>query len=161
MDVYTGCMNENAPSRFEYGNGRGVPCLCANLRRATRAVTRVYENEFRQVGFTGATQFHVLAMVARAGPVRQQDLGKLIDLDETTVVRTLKPLFQKEWLASKEGQDRREKWINLTGAGKRQLEQARPAWEKAQARIRAALPSGLWETLMGSLPKVAEAGQAA
>ncbi|HEY1787786.1 MAG TPA: hypothetical protein VGJ73_06500, partial [Verrucomicrobiae bacterium] len=52
-----------------------TPCFCANLRRATRAVTRIYEEEFRSAGFTGATQYHVLTALKRTGPVRQQELG--------------------------------------------------------------------------------------
>jgi DNA-binding MarR family transcriptional regulator len=121
-------------------------------------VTRIYEEEYRHVGFTGATQFQVLVSVSQAGSVRQQQLGALLDLDETTVARTLKPLFEKGWLAHDKGEDRREKWITLTGAGRKQIDRARPAWEKAQARMRKALPKGLWELLIESLPKVAESG---
>lgn len=132
------------------------PCFCANLRRASRAVTRVYEEEFRSTGFTGATQYHVLGAVRRSGAVRQRDLGTLLDLDETTVTRTLKPIFEKGWLEHEEGRDRREKWITLTTAGRQQFERARPAWERAQARIKQALPKELCESLLESMPKIAE-----
>jgi DNA-binding MarR family transcriptional regulator len=131
-------------------------CLCANLRRATRAVTHVYEEEFRRAGFTGATQFHVLRVVAQAGSLRQGDLGVLLDLDKTTITRTLKPLFQKGWLAQKAGKDGREKWVKLTRAGEQQIRHARPAWEQAQARMREALPAGMWDLFMESLPKLAD-----
>jgi DNA-binding MarR family transcriptional regulator len=136
-------------------------CFCSNLRRATRAVTRVYEEEFRSVGFTGSTQFHVLSAVNRKGSIRQRDLGQTLDVDETTIARTLQPLFQKGWLTHAEGDDRREKWIATTEAGKKQIEQARPAWERAQTRIKKVLPANVWEALMESLPKVAQLSEGA
>ncbi len=156
MDVYTCVMNEHAFAKAQHERPLVTPCLCANLRRASRAVTRIYEEEFRGAGFTGATQFHVLKSVNKAGSIRQQDLSGLLDLDETTVARTVKPLFEKGWLRQEQGKDRREKWIALTDAGGKQLERSKPAWERAQARMRNALPKGTWESLMESLPKVAE-----
>ena len=137
------------------------PCFCANLRRASRAITRVYEEEFRNTGFTGSTQYHVLGVVERSGAVRQRDLGTLLDLDETTVTRTLKPLFEKGWLEHEEGKDRREKWITLTAGGRQQLEHGRPAWNRAQGRIKRALPKGMWESMLESMPKIAELSESA
>src|ERR1700679_3376191 len=59
-------------------------CFCGNLRRATRTVTRVYEEEFRSVGFTGSTQYTVLRTVGRAETMCQRDLGRILGVDETT-----------------------------------------------------------------------------
>jgi DNA-binding MarR family transcriptional regulator len=154
-------MHARAASKIDLAKPLNSPCFCANLRRATRAVTRVYEEEFRGVGFTGATQYHVLTVLGRTGSVRQQDLGVLLDIDETTVARTLRPLFQMGWLGHQEGKDRREKWITLTASGRQQLERARPAWERAQARMRKVLPAGMWDSLIDSLPKIAECGEGA
>jgi DNA-binding MarR family transcriptional regulator len=136
-------------------------CFCGNLRRATRTVTRVYEEEFRGVGFTGSTQYTVLRTLARAGTMCQRDLGKSLGVDETTLTRTLKPLFLKGWVVLKEGSDRREKIISLSKSGHRQIELALPAWSRAQARIRKVLPAGLWASLMEALPLVAKAGEGA
>jgi DNA-binding MarR family transcriptional regulator len=113
------------------------------------------------VGFTGSTQFHVLSAVNRKGSIRQRDLGQTLDVDETTIARTLLPLFQKGWLTHAEGDDRREKWIAATEAGKKQIEQARPAWERAQTRIKKVLPAEVWKSMMESLPKVAQLSEGA
>lgn len=154
-------MSVRASSKPACEKPLSSPCFCANLRRASRAVTRIYEEEFRSAGFTGATQYHVLRALKRTGSVRQQDLGRLLDIDETTIVRTLKPLFQKGWLGHEAGMDRREKWITLTPAGRHQIERARPAWERAQARLRSVLPEPIWDSLLESLPKVAELSERA
>ncbi len=154
-------MNAPASYKLDFAKPVRTPCFCANLRRASRAVTRVYEEEFRSAGFTGATQYHVLTVLGRAGSVRQQDLGVLLDLDETTIARTLKPLFQKGWLQHEEGKDRREKWITLAPSGRQQLEHARPAWDRAQTRLKKVLPAGMWDLLIESLPTLAECGERA
>ena len=156
MHVYTSNMKNRSGFEAAFRGPLGSPCFCTNLRRASRAVTRVYEEEFRSAGFTGATQYHVLRVVGQSGSIRQRDLGVLLDIDETTVARTLKPLFEKAWLGHQEGKDRREKWIALSAAGRKQLEYARPAWDRAQDRIKRALPKGMWDWLMDSLPKIAD-----
>jgi DNA-binding MarR family transcriptional regulator len=154
-------MKARPSSKPDIAKPLSTPCFCANLRRASRSVTRVYEEEFRSVGFTGATQYQVLTVLGRSGSVRQQDLGVLLDLDETTIARTLKPLFQKDWLRHEEGKDRREKWITLTPKGRQQLERARPAWDRAQSRLKKVLPVGMWDSLIESLPMLAECGERA
>jgi len=137
------------------------PCFCGNLRRATRTVTRVYEEEFRGVGFTGSTQYTLLRVLAGSAGMRQRDLGESLGIDETTLTRTLRPLLEKGWLDLREGNDRREKLISLTKSGRRQTQLALPAWERAQARIKKVLPAGLWEALMEALPQVARASERA
>jgi DNA-binding MarR family transcriptional regulator len=154
--MYMQLMNERDCAGAGGEKPLSTGCLCANLRRASRAVTRVYEEEFRKAGFTGATQFHVLRVVKRAGSLRQGNLGVLLDLDKTTVTRTLKPLFEKGWLALKAGEDGRERWVALTEAGAKQIERGRPAWDKAQARMKEALPRGMWDVFIETLPKLAE-----
>ena len=136
-------------------------CFCQNLRRTTRAVTRVYEEEFRTVGFTGATQYSVLSAIGRMESVRQADLSEALDLDETTVTRTLKPLLDKGWITQTEGEDRREKWVALTKAGKEQILRAKPAWERAQSRLKSVLPPGVWDVMLETLPEVARLTESA
>jgi DNA-binding MarR family transcriptional regulator len=78
-------------------------------------------------------------------------------IDETTLTRSLRPLEKGGWVALRAGADRREKLVAITGAGKTKLEQARPAWSKAQERMRRALPGKTWETLFSTLPGVVQA----
>ena len=138
-----------------------MACFCGNLRRTSRMVTRVYEEEFRSVGFTGSTQYGVLRALNRTGATRQRDLGESLAIDEATLSRTLKPLLKKGWVQLGAGSDRREKMISLTKSGRQQVEIGLPAWERAQERIKQALPAGLWDAMMTSLPEVARATRTA
>jgi DNA-binding MarR family transcriptional regulator len=138
----------------------GTPCLCNALRRASRAVSRLYEQELRGVGLR-TTQYSLLSLLHRSGEVRQGDLGPLTVLDETSLTRALPPLVDRGWVAVREGKDRRERLVSITAAGTAQLVKARPAWERAQGRLRSALPAGVWENLMDVLPELTRLTDAA
>jgi DNA-binding MarR family transcriptional regulator len=131
-----------------------TPCFCNALRRASRAVSRLYDEELRGTGLR-TTQYSLLSLLGRVGEVRQGDLSGQTLLDETTLTRALRPLVAGGWVAVRAGEDRREKWVTITEAGTAKLEQARPAWERAQQRMRSLLPEGVWHELMAVLPDVA------
>lgn len=115
-----------------------LPCACANLRRATRAVSQLYAQEFRPTGLEG-TQFSLLMVLSRAGETTQSRLAEMLAIDSTTLTRTLAPLRRKGWVRGTPGADRRERRLQLTPAGRRQLQRALPHWERAQQRLRQAL----------------------
>ena len=138
----------------EHNKPASTPCLCNALRQASRAVSRLYDEELRGVGLR-TTQFSLLRILARAGEVRQGDLGGLTHLEETTMTRNLRPLVAAGWISVRSGEDRREKLVRITDAGTAKLEEARAAWERAQARMQALLPEKAWQGLLAILPEVA------
>jgi len=129
-------------------------CFCAALRRASRAVSRLYDEELRSTGLR-TTQYSLLSRLDRAGEVRQRELSGQTLLEETSLTRALRPLVASGWVAVRAGEDRREKWVAITGAGAAKLAEARPAWERAQQRMQALLPEEVWQELMAALPEVA------
>ena len=131
-----------------------VPCLCYALRQASRAVSRLYDEELRGIGLR-TTQYSLLQALRRSGEVRQRDLADLSLHDETSLTRSLRPLVDAGWVAVRTGEDRREKWLKITAGGVAKLDEARPAWERAQARIQALLPEGTCQDLLAILPEVA------
>src|SRR5213080_2504071 len=73
-----------------------LPCACANMRRAARAVTQLYDAALRPSGLR-ITQFTLLRALARAGgPMTQDALGELLAVDSTTLSRTLRQLERSE-----------------------------------------------------------------
>lgn len=129
-----------------------LPCACAELRRAARAVTRLYDAALRPTGLRG-TQFTLLQALGFAGnPLRQGVLGEILALDITTLSRTLRPLEEAKWIRSFAGADSRERYIELTPQGRRVLERATPAWESAQHRLKETLGPRDWDAL-GRLTK--------
>jgi DNA-binding MarR family transcriptional regulator len=132
-----------------------TPCLCGALRQASRAVSRLYDEELRGAGLR-TTQYSLLCVLARVGPVRQGDLSALTSLDETTLTRNLRPLLDAQWIAIRSGDDRREKLVTITNAGTAKLAEAHPAWERAQKRMEALLPEGAWQRILAILPEIAK-----
>lgn len=121
-------------------------CACGNLRRASRAVTQLYDDALRADGLR-STQFTLLQVLARRGAVTQGALGDTLASDSTTLSRTLAPLERARWIRSFPGGDRRERYLELTPAGRRLLERATPAWEEAQQRLREGLGERQWRAL--------------
>ncbi len=119
-------------------------------------MTRIYDAELRGTGLR-STQHSLLRLLGRVGEVRQGDLGEMASLDETTLTRNLRPLQKSGWVTIRAGADRREKLVAITEAGKEKVEQARPAWSRAQERMRRALPDGTWDSLFAALPDVTKA----
>jgi DNA-binding MarR family transcriptional regulator len=113
----------------------------------------LYDEELRSVGLR-TTQYSLLRRLSSAGEVRQRDLSGVTSLDETTLTRNLRPLIDAGWVAIRPGEDRREKLIHLTDAGAAKLHEARPAWERAQERLRSRLPKGTWSNLLDLLPEL-------
>ena len=131
-----------------------TPCLCNALRQASRAVSRLYDEELRGAGLR-TTQYSLLGHLSHAGEVRQRDLGGMTSLDETTLTRNLRPLIDSGWVAIGSGEDRREKLVRLTKAGAAKLRNARPAWARAQKRMRSRLADGAWSSLLAAIPDLA------
>src|ERR1700758_2644659 len=100
-----------------------TPCLCDALRQATRAVSRLYDEELREVGLR-TTQYSLLAWLRTTGEARQRDIEALTSLDQSTLSRNLRPLVDAGWVAIRPGADRRERLIRLTDAGAAQPREA-------------------------------------
>src|SRR5580704_12049403 len=133
-----------------------LPCACANLRRADRAVSQFYDAALRPSGLR-FTQFTLLQALTLASGISQKQLGELLQIDSTTLTRTLAPLRKKGWLRSATATDRRELRLSLTAAGKREYERALPDWRRAQAGLRRALGKQDWDHLIDTAVRTAGA----
>ncbi len=108
---------------------RGCHCLAA--RRHARAITRLFEEKLRPHGLR-ATQFSVLAALALKAPTPVKELAETLGLERTTLTRIGALLERNGWVSTAQSEDARERPFRLTGAGRRKLESAFPAWKEAQ-----------------------------
>jgi DNA-binding MarR family transcriptional regulator len=137
-----------------------LPCACASLRRASRALTQLYDEAVRPYGLR-VTQFTVLQVLDRVGEIGQGRLGEILAMDSTSLSRTLRLLEQSAWIGVSPGEDRRERRIRLTAKGRDQLARAVPAWSEVQRRLQTVLGRPRWTNLFGVLDQVTEAVQRA
>lgn len=124
-----------------------LPCMCGNFRRTARALSQMYEGAIRPFGLR-STQHTILQALSRTGEVTQQQLGRILAMDSTSLTRTLAVMLREGWLTQRRGEDRRERWIGLAPAGEKLLNTVTPAWEKVQARLRRELGPQAWNDLM-------------
>jgi DNA-binding MarR family transcriptional regulator len=130
--------------------------MCANLRRASRALSQRYEDALRRAGLR-ATQFTILQALSLAGEVTQGELGQMLAMDSTSLTRTLGLMSRRGWIEKRRGEDRREWRIRLSEAGKAQLKRALPQWQRVQTQLRTQLGHELWENLMRMTNEVTNA----
>jgi DNA-binding MarR family transcriptional regulator len=137
-----------------------LPCACQSLRRLSRVVTRIYDQELRRASIE-ITQFGLLTALAAVGEANQKRLSAGFAMDSTTLTRTLGLLRKQGWVRAQRGKDRRERLFSLTRAGKRQLAMAQPYWERAERRLRKELGDAGWKKMKEMISRMTEAGMRA
>jgi len=136
-----------------------LPCACASLRRAARAVTSAYTLEMRGTGLN-PTKFTLLWMLDRNGPSTQKTLAELLAIDSATLTRTLAPLARKGWIRAERGEDRRQIRWEITPTGLRRMVTGSHAWKRAQQRVRDRVGSDRWARLLNDLAVITGAAHA-
>jgi len=137
-----------------------LPCACQNLRRATRIVTRIYDQELKKARLE-ITQFGLLTALAAIGEVNQKRLSGGFAMESTTLTRTLDRMQKRNWISVKPGADKREHVFSLTPAGKRQIARAKPRWELAESRFRNELGEIGWKDMREAVSLVTKGALAA
>lgn len=136
-------------------------CYCTQFRRASNALTRVYDDALRPIGLR-ITQLSVLRALARLGQATSTQLAAELSLDRTTISRNVKLLVDSNWIDVVEAQDRRERVMSLNQAGLKMIANATPYWKKAQQSVeRSAHPymaSEAQHGLLNALESVQQAG---
>ena len=126
------------------------PCACGRLRRATRALTQLYDDAMAPAGLR-VTQFSLLRTLARDGALRISDLAARQLLDRTALSRNLDPLVEHGFVEVLKGYDARTREVALTRAGSRVLERAEPHWARAQKMVAEWLGPAKLEALIATL----------
>jgi DNA-binding MarR family transcriptional regulator len=106
-------------------------CACFDLRKATRAVSRLYDDCLRPSSLN-ITQYSLLRVIEGEPQISVSTLGRYMVMDRTSVTRALVPLERDGLVRSDAGSDKRTRIVSLTKKGAKLLANARPRWENAQ-----------------------------
>src|SRR6201997_3917400 len=106
-------------------------CIAVRLRPLNRVVTNFYDDALRPLGLK-VSQLNILIVTAKLGLARPAQVCDILQLDVSTLSRNVKPLQAHGWLEVVPEEDARAQPFRLTAQGKRLVEKAIPAWEKAQ-----------------------------
>jgi DNA-binding MarR family transcriptional regulator len=128
-------------------------CACFNLRKATRAVTQLYDKALAPSTLR-VTQFTLLVALSRTEQLTLSQVAEHLVMDRTTLARNLTPLERDGLVTIRRGPDRRERYMHLTLRGHRALEQALPLWRQAQAQVERSVGHRAWSALHEGLQEL-------
>ncbi len=132
----------------------GENCSCLAARKATRAVTQLYDKHLSKVGLR-ITQFTLLNAIRALDEIPIHMLATELVMDRTTLTRNLKPLVKAGWVDSTpSAKDARVRNLSLTTQGQHRLSQALPHWEIAQAEFIRKVGEPAWGRLSTDLMRV-------
>jgi len=138
------------PSGADRSSAPSPACACGRLRRATRALTQLYDDAMAPAGLR-VTQFSLLRTLAAAGPLRISDLAARQLLDRTALSRNLDPLVEQGLVDIVCGDDARTREAAITRKGKSTLRAATPYWARAQKEVAARLGRDKLDALIAVL----------
>ena len=128
-------------------------CNCINLRRASNAITGYYDHMLGLSGIT-ANQYSLLKNLKRLGVCSTSELAEYVGLERTTLVRTIKPLFQKDFIEDISPEGTRNRQIRVTEIGMHVLDITDPLWNEAQKGVALKIGSENIQLLMALLAKI-------
>ena len=135
-----------------------TPCVCATFRKATRALTLLYDAYLRPAGLR-VTQYSLLKNVLARQPVSVNQLAEATVTDRTTLTRNLRVLQQGGLIQIREGEDRRAREVTMTPRGRDAVAKATPHWERAQAHVVGQVGAEHWKVLREELDTMIALGR--
>jgi DNA-binding MarR family transcriptional regulator len=110
-------------------------CLCLHAQRAARTLARRFDEALRSLDLTNG-QFSLLISLNRPVPPNLGSVANLLAMDRTTLTAALKPLERRRLVkVAVNKQDRRNRLLTITPAGRVLLNKAFPIWKKTHAEV--------------------------
>jgi DNA-binding MarR family transcriptional regulator len=135
-------------------------CACFNFRKASRAVTQLFDTMLQPSGLR-STQFVILVAIGAEGRPNLPDLARALNVDRSTLTRNLQPLAREGLLRVAEGRGERASTVRLTAKGERALAATVPLWAAAQARFVERLGGVRWQSMLDDLGRAVDAAHGA
>ena len=119
-------------------NSQASRCSCTTLRKASRRISQLYDAALAPSGLK-TTQRAILAQISRCESTTVGGLAEALVMDAGALAHTLKPL-ERDGLVSidVDREDRRNRVVRLTPAGRTRLAESDMLWENAQRGFEAA-----------------------
>ncbi len=129
-------------------------CIADRMRLLNRVVTRIYDDALRSLGIK-TSQLNILVVTARLGLARPAEICDRLKIDISTVSRNVDRMRTRGWIeVVDDEQDARAHQLRLSATGRQILEKAKPAWEKAQMKVKKLLGQSGVAALVKAAEKV-------
>ena len=111
------------------------PCLNLKLRQADRILTSHYNSYLSELGIK-ITQFSVLRSLWYMKQSSQQELERVLLVDQATLTRSLQALVREGYVTkTADSVDRRIMLCSLSDSGKALYKRAEKLWKQAQQSV--------------------------
>ncbi len=122
-------------------------CAYFDVRRASRALSRFYDDFMRDTPIKG-TQFSFLRMIMIEKELTLTTLSRYMLMDRTSVTRALDPLIRDKFVKNRKSEDDgRVRYVSLTKKGCDAVIHAEPYWRKAQEVLLDAIGTTRWPSM--------------
>jgi DNA-binding MarR family transcriptional regulator len=128
-------------------------CVCTALRKASRALTRLYDDAFAQHGLT-TTQFALMRNLAREGELALSALASRLVMDRTTLYRALGPLERQGWIEVYDADKGHKRLARVTDLGRARISEAETTWRRMQTEVFDRLGVEAWRDLIATSDRV-------
>ncbi len=145
-------MRENARTLDLTGTGY---CASLNFRRTARAVTRLYDAAMEESGLR-STQFAILVGIAKKQPIAIGALGEMLQIDQTTLTRSLRRLQNDGLISTSKRLAMRRRFLELTPSGEKSLARALLYWRRMQGDFQSAIGLNYWKELQAELEGISK-----
>jgi DNA-binding MarR family transcriptional regulator len=126
-------------------------CLCLHTQRAARALARRFDEALRPLDLTNG-QFSLLMSLNRPAPPNLGSVASLLAMDRTTLTAALKVLERRRLVkVAVDQEDKRNRLLTITPAGRALLNKAFPIWKKTHAAVDKGLAGLNTDALRGAL----------
>lgn len=110
---------------------KDIPCYYLKLRWAEMLSRKFYNKRMMDCGITGR-QFTLLFIIKYNGGSSLSELGDMMNLDRSTINRSIQPLLKKGLLEDRKMDGQRNSSIWLTERGEEIFNESSKSWNKAQ-----------------------------
>lgn len=133
-------------------------CACFNFRKATRAVTKHFDEALAPTGLR-STQLIIMVVIGANESATLARLQRELQLDASTLTRSLKPLQRDGLIKRDQASKGRRLTVSLTKVGQDALSAAIPHWIEAQDRLINGLGAEAWTSLQEQLARAVDVVQ--
>ena len=105
-------------------------CVVQNMRRASRLISRRYEEALRPVNLT-SSQYTILQSLSGREGIPHGLMAEILGFEQTTLSRLLKPLESRNLLKTVPSpKDRRQRLVAITAEGEALFAEAKSHWQR-------------------------------
>lgn len=125
--------------------------LMFTMAQVNKQWRRTLDKALAPLGLTQAMWLPLLHLERDSGAMRQKDLAHSLALDSSSVVRLIDGLQTQGWVERIDDTDRRVKRIQLTSAGRAQVEAVKKVVAQMRTEVMQEVPEELLDPMQAAL----------